>query len=118
MKIFYLPGNIFGWEGPSSPLSLEKFQRYLARFHPRRLLELLAEGGDLPPEKSVETRGGGPDVGVVDHVAINILVADCSHAVTALQLVGELPSRPEKSIIITDSGGKQIQPVEKYWMEY
>ena len=94
----YLPRNIFGWEGPSRPLSLEKLQRYLTRFHPRRLLELLAEGGDLPPEKSVEAGGGSPDEGVVYRVTINIFVAHGAHAVATLQLVGELPSCPEKLI--------------------
>ena len=92
---FYLPGNIFWREGPSGPLSLEEFQRYLTRFHPRRLLELLSKGGDLPPEKSVEASGGSPDVGVVYRVTVNVLVAHCSYAVTALQLVGELPCGSE-----------------------
>ena len=95
MIIFYLPGNIFWWEGPSRPLSLEKFKRNLTRFHPRRLLELLSEGCDLPPKKSVQAGGSRPDVGVVYRVTVNILVAHCSYAVTALQLVSELPSCPE-----------------------
>ena len=95
MTIFYLPGNIFGWEGPSRPLSLEKFKRNLTRFHPRRLLELLSEGCDLSPKKSVQAGGSRPDVGVVYRVTVNILVAHCSYAVTALQLVSELPSGPE-----------------------
>ena len=76
----------------------------MTRFHPRRLLELLSEGGDLPPEKSVEASGGSPDVGVVYRVTVNVLVAHCSYAVTALQLVGELSSGSEINMTVSIRG--------------
>ena len=123
VKIFHLPGDIFRREGPSRPLSLEELQRYLTRFHPRRLLELLAEGGHLSPEESVEPRGSRPDEGVVYRVTVNVFVAHCAHAVATLQLVGELPSCPEKLNNKNQKlreGGREggVQPVEKYRMEY
>ena len=67
----------------------------------RRPLELLGKVGHPGPEEAVQAGGGGPDVRVVNRVAVHILVTHSAHAVTALKLVGELSCRSENIYIIS-----------------
>ena len=61
----------------------------------RRPLELLGKVGHPGPEEAVQAGGRGPDVRVVNGVAVDILVTHSAHAVTTLKLICELSCSPE-----------------------
>lgn len=87
-----LPGYALGLErkGPVALLFLKELERDLARARTVGRPERLREAGNVSLEGLVQVLRRTADVGEVDEVAVDVLVAHCAHRIAALLFVLKL----------------------------